>query len=146
MASNGNGGGPHLVVKGLRGFLRGEERVLSVGEAIVIGRSRAAGLSTRKSRILESREDWRDVISSEPFLTVSRSHVRIHFLHPHVVEVKDVSANGTFLDGKRIDCVALTDLHRQSHILAVGAQERFKLDVVADEDEEDEDEDEESRE
>ena len=125
-----DGDKPCLVIKGLRGFLRGAERILRVGETLVIGRSRGADLSTRKSRILCAREDWRDVISSEPFLTVSRRHVQIHFLHPNVVEVKDVSANGTYLDGQRIDCVALTDLHRQTHILAVGAQERFRLQVV----------------
>ena len=130
MDSNGSGNGPRLLVQGLRGFLRGEERTLHVGDVLTIGRSRGADLSTRKSDILNSRDDWRKVISSEAFLTVSRRHVQIQFLHPHVVEIRDNSSNGTFLDGKRIDCVALTDLHKHSHILAVGAQERFKLRVV----------------
>jgi len=123
--------GHRLRVLGLRGFLRGEERYLEVGQAIVIGRSRRAGLSTRRSKILQARDDWKAVIASEPFLTVSRHHVCIRFLHRNVVEIEDTSANGTYLDGKRIERkVALTDLHRQSHILALGAREQLKLDLV----------------
>lgn len=120
-----------LRVMGLRGFLRGEERFLEVGQALVIGRSRRAGLSTRRSKILKARDDWQAVIASEPFLTVSRNHVCIRFLHRHVVEIEDTSANGTYLDGKRItQKLALTDLHRQSHILAFGAREQLKLDLL----------------
>jgi predicted transcriptional regulator len=53
--------------------------------------------------------------------------VRLHFLHPGLLEIKDISANGTYLDGRRIDCVAVTDLNERSHLLAVGAQEQFEL-------------------
>ena len=80
-----------------------------------------------RERLFEARL----MLLSEPFLTVSRNHVCIRFLHRHVVEIEDTSANGTYLDGKRIESkVALTDLHRQSHVLALGAREQLKLDLV----------------
>ena len=42
-----------------------------------------------------------------------------------------MSSNGTFLDGRRIDCVALTDLDSERHILSLGAQERLFLEMVS---------------
>jgi hypothetical protein len=116
-----------VVIRGVKGFLEGERFVLRVGEAMVIGRSRRADVSTRRAERLRAREDWQRILRKEPFLTVSRRHVRLHFLHPGLLEIKDISANGTYLDGRRIDCVAVTDLNERSHLLAVGAQEQFEL-------------------
>ena len=122
--------GPCLVVRGTKGFLAGSVHVLRVGQSMVIGRSRAADFSTRRAERLYTRDDWRIILNSEPFLSVSRQHVRIHFLHRDLVEIKDMSSNGTLLDGQRIDCVAVTDLDEASHFLRVGAQERFQLEIV----------------
>jgi len=122
--------GPCLLIRGVKGFLEGEMRTLRVGEAIVIGRSRFVDLSTRKAGRLKEREDRLEIIRSNSFLSVSRRHVRIHFLHPELVEVKDISSNGTFVDGHRVDCVALTDLHERTHCVALGTQERFELEIV----------------
>jgi len=123
----GSNGEPLVVIRGMRGYLEGERFVLRVGEAMVIGRSRKADLSTRNAERLHGRADWKQLIHQPPFNTVSRRHVRIHFLHPGLVEIKDISSNGTFLDGNRIDCVAVTDLAENNHVLAVGAQERFEI-------------------
>ena len=123
-------GEPLVVIRGLRGFLAGERFVLRVGEAMVIGRSRKADLSTRNAERLRHRPDWQELIHKPPFNTVSRRHVRIHFLHPGLVEIKDISSNGTFLDGSRIDCVAVTDLDERGHVLAVGSQERFEITML----------------
>jgi len=120
-------GGPDLVVRAVKGFLAGEERVLHVGDEIVVGRSRGADFSVRKARSLAERKDCAEIVRSEPFLSVSRRHVKIHFLHKDLVEVQDLSANGTYMDGKRIDCVALTDLREKSHTLALGVSERLVL-------------------
>ncbi|MHC4577086.1 MAG: FHA domain-containing protein [Planctomycetota bacterium] len=122
-----------LIVRGTKGFLAGAVHVLQVGESMVIGRSRAADLSTRKAERLYDRDDWKVILHSEPFLSVSRQHVRIHFLHPDLVEIKDMSSNGTLLDGHRIDCVALTDLDQRSHTIRVGAQEHFRLEMAPEE-------------
>ena len=122
---------PCLVVRGTKGFLSGAVHVLQVGESMTIGRSRSADISMRKAERLYERDDWRILMNSEPFLSVSRYHVRIHFLHPDLVEIKDTSSNGTMLDGRRIDCVAVTDLDEQPHTLRLGSRETFRLEIMA---------------
>ena len=122
---------PELVLRGVKGFLAGEEHRIAVGEAVVIGRSRDADVSVRSALKTLDRSDYSDILESEPFKSVSRRHVRIHFLHPGLVEIKDLSQNGTFLDGKRVDCVGLTDLDENVHILSLGAAERLSLEISA---------------
>jgi len=119
-----------LVIRGVKGFLAGEERRVGIGEAVVIGRSREADVSVRSALRTLDRGDYTDILESDPFKSVSRLHVRIHFLHPGLVEVKDLSQNGTFLDGKRVDCVGLTDLDEHVHILSLGDAERLSLEIV----------------
>ena len=123
--------GPPLVVRGVKGFFAGERRELAVGDRLVVGRSRSADLSLRAARRLVQRGDQDQVMQTEAFLSVSRRHVRIHYLHPGLVEVKDLSTNGTFLDGRKIDCVGLTDLKERGHIVALGSLERLLLEIPA---------------
>lgn len=120
---------PSLLVRGLRGFLTGQVRELAVGDVLVVGRSRKADLSTRIALRDGDRPDRLELMRSEPFRAVSRRHVRIHFLHPGLVEIKNLSRNGTTLDGNRIDCVAVTDLHARPRVLAVGPQEQLELSI-----------------
>ena len=119
-----------LVVRGLAGFLIGEEKRVAVGESLVIGRSRRAGLSTRRSKKLKARPDWEKVIGTAAFLTVSRRHTRIDHVSPGVVEITDLSSNGTYLDGKQIARETVSDLAAKTHLLGVGAQERFELSLA----------------
>jgi len=125
-----NGKPDRVVVRGIKGFLEGQQLVLEVGDSVVIGRSRRADLSTRASPHFLGRRDRLAVLRSNPFRSVSREHVQIHFLHPGLVEIRDLSQNGTFLDGRRIDCVALTDLHERRRILSLGSQERLFLEMI----------------
>ncbi len=119
-----------LVVRGLRGFLAGEEKRIAVGESLVLGRSRRAGLSTRRAKKLKARPDWEKVIGTAAFLTVSRRHTRIDHVSPGVIEITDLSSNGTYLDGKQIAKETVSDLAEKTHVLGVGAQERFELSLV----------------
>ncbi|MHC4339456.1 MAG: FHA domain-containing protein [Planctomycetota bacterium] len=118
---------PTLIVSGIQGFLKGEMRELEVGDAIVVGRSRSADLSLRRAKKFAERKDAAKILKSEAFLSVSRQHTRIHFLHPGLVEVKDLSSNGTYVDGKRATCVAITDFEQKTHIVALGTRERLRL-------------------
>ncbi len=122
---------PSLVVRGIKGFLRGEEVVMKVGDTLIVGRSRSADLSLRKARRLLERDDISEVMGTEAFLSVSRRHVRIHYMHPGLIEIKDLSRNGTFVDGRKVDCVALTDLKARQHIVALGSVERLLLEMPA---------------
>lgn len=116
-----------LVVRGLRGFLAGEEKRVAVGESLVVGRSRRAGLSTRRAKKLKARPDWEKVIGTAAFLTVSRRHTRIDHVAPGVIEITDLSSNGTYLDGRLVARETITDLAERTHVLGIGAQERFEL-------------------
>jgi len=116
-----------LVVRGLRGFLRGEERRLAVGESMVIGRSRKVDFSTRRAPRLKARPDAAKVIGTPAFLTVSRRHTLLHHVAPGVVEITDLSSNGTYVDGRKIERERLEDLATKNHILSIGAQERLEL-------------------
>jgi len=116
-----------VVVRGLRGFLRGEERRIAVGESLVIGRSRSVDFSTRRATRLKARPDAVKVIGTPAFLTVSRRHALLHHVEPGVVEITDLSSNGTYVDGRKVERQRLDDLATKHHILAVGAQERFEL-------------------
>ncbi len=119
-----------LLVRGLRGFLAGEERRVAVGESLVVGRSRRAGLSTRRAKKLKARPDWEMVIGTAAFLTVSRRHTRIDHVAPGVIEITDLSSNGTYLDGKQISKETVKDLAETTHVLGVGSQERFELSLA----------------
>jgi pSer/pThr/pTyr-binding forkhead associated (FHA) protein len=127
MSSNG----VVLVVRGLSGFLIGEETRVAVGESLVIGRSRRADLSTRRAKKLKARPDWEKVIGTASFLTVSRRHTRIDHVSPGVIEITDLSSNGTYLDGKAVARETVSDLAERTHLLGVGAQERFELRLEA---------------
>lgn len=119
-----------LVVRGLRGFLGGEEQRVKVGETLIIGRSRRAGLSTRRARKLKARPDWEKVIGTAAFLTVSRRHACLEHVAPGVVEITDLSSNGTYLDGRPIAKETISDLAQKTHMLGVGSQERFELSLA----------------
>jgi hypothetical protein len=122
---------PGLRVLGIKGLLEGEERHLDVGESIVIGRSRHVDFSMRRARKFAEREDQQELIRSKRFLSVSRRHVRIHFLHPDFVEVEDLSQNGTQVDGRTVDRVALTDLRIRPHELSLNGVEVVRLEWEA---------------
>ncbi len=61
------------------------------------------------------------------FKTVSRKHVRITYREPGKIEIEDLSSNGTFLDGRRIERVEITDLRERPHELLLGTREKFLL-------------------
>ncbi len=118
---------PQILLKGTNGFLRGEEVVLDVGQSVVIGRSRSAEISLKRAKRFVARKDRAQLAKTERFLSVSRRHVRIHFLHPDLVEVEDLSKNGTLVDGRRIDRIGLTDLRERAHQIRLGSMEEITV-------------------
>jgi len=127
MSPPGEPSDPVIVVVGVKGFLEGEARLLKPGEELVVGRGRAADLSLKRAPKFTQRSDRLEVARSERFLCVSRRHVRIQFLHPGLVEVEDLSSNGTFVDGRRVDRIGLTDLRARTHDINLGGVEVLRL-------------------
>jgi pSer/pThr/pTyr-binding forkhead associated (FHA) protein len=103
-----------LVVEGHGGLLAGCRHELAPGQVLVVGRSRSCHLSLRRTRSFARRDDAADLLRSRPFNRVSRVHCEIEHRRDGRVEVRDLSRNGTFVDGARIERVAVVspDTHR----------------------------------
>jgi len=117
-------GGPVLI--GTAGFVDGEEYPVAVGATVVIGRSRSCDISLQRCKTwLALDEDDRD--AAQDFKTVSRKHARLSCYDAENIEIEDLSSNGTFIDGERIDRVVISDLRGESHELLLGTRETFRL-------------------
>lgn len=122
--SEGNGYDPTvwLTVRGREGLAEGQQVKLSLGETIVCGRSRYCDWSLRRAPLylksdLSERRALEDGLE---FKSVSRRHVQIAFVAPDLVEVRNLSANGTFVDGHRVDRLLLSDCRARTHALRLG--------------------------
>ena len=123
--------GAILRLLGIKGFFEGEERMLKRGDEIIVGRSRGAGLSLRMSAKFLARPDRNELRGSKAYRSVSRRHVRIAYYRPDHIVIEDLSANGTYVDGKRVDGkLALSDLKDHAHIVTLGSAERLRLELI----------------
>ena len=120
---NGDYDGRHyLSVRGLGQLAEGQNVKVSLGETIIVGRSRYCDWSLRLApRYLKSAPDGRDDIKSDlAFNSVSRRHARITYLSQDMVEIENLSVNGTLVDGKLVDKIVLRDLSRRTHEIQLG--------------------------
>ena len=116
--------GPVLV--GIRGVVEDELFPLEHGKSVVIGRSRECDISLRNcKRWIEAEEA--NALPEEGPKTVSRKHLKVSFLENDGIELEDLSSNGTFVDGQRIDRTVITDLKETPHEIVLGAGEAFRL-------------------
>ena len=119
-----SGQGPVLV--GIKGVVQGELFPLEYGKSVVVGRSRSCDISLRNCKNWTASEEGGEEPESGS-KTVSRKHLKISFHNANSIEVEDLSSNGTFVDGKRIDRVVLTDVREKAHEVQMGAGEVFRL-------------------
>jgi len=113
---------------GIAGLVKGEEFTIGMGESATVGRSRDCTICLREvPKARELKEG--DEVLERHFNTVSRTHMRVIYHAPDNVEVEDLSSNGLFLDGKRVEGkVVLTDLPEHRHELKLGTHETFCID------------------
>ena len=117
---------PGPVLVGISGVVQGESFALDYGKSLVIGRSRSCDISIRNCK------RWQDTESAgepppESSKTVSRKHFKLSYYNASSIEIEDLSSNGTFVDGKRIDRVVIADLKTRPHEIKMGAGETFQL-------------------
>lgn len=93
---------PLLRVVGRGGLLDGETRILAPGDTLVVGRSRSCDLSLRRARRFLRDPGQLAILRSQPFRRVSRVHCEIAYLPDARVEIRDLSQNGTLVDGRRL--------------------------------------------
>lgn len=112
----------YLLLRGVEGIGVGERVKVSLGETVFLGRSSRCHYSLKKTpRYLRDRDGERAAIrDSLAYKTVSRRHCRVSYLSPDVVEVQNLSQNGTFVDGHRVDRVLLHDVRRSTHAIRLG--------------------------
>ncbi len=87
-----------LFLKGIRGVCLGEVFRIGYGQKVIVGRGKNCDISYLKFRNYPKDKARRD----QNFLAVSRKHLRITFYNSHSMELKDLSTNGTYINGKPI--------------------------------------------
>ncbi|MCI0341974.1 MAG: FHA domain-containing protein [Planctomycetales bacterium] len=115
-----------LVLVGVDGMVEGEIFRVAPGAQVVIGRSRSCDISLRKClRYLSLDPEERD--RNKHFQTVSRQHLQVSVEGPGHVELENLGANGTLMEGQKFDKVTLTDLAARPREIVLGTKERFRL-------------------
>jgi pSer/pThr/pTyr-binding forkhead associated (FHA) protein len=124
-----------LLVSGERGLFAETSTTLGVGETAVVGRSRFTTISAATTPIAR-RVGRSKLEASVAFRRLSRRHLEIVYESPTTVRIVDRSANGTLLDGARVNGSAtleIADLERRPARLRFGAGEELVLSVATDE-------------
>lgn len=117
-----------LVLTGTHGVFQGKKFYIDEGESKVIGRSHSCDIVLEPGPLYEITQDDEERENIARHLqTISRKHLRITFHNEAKVELQDLSANGTFLDGEAIEQIFLADITAESHVLLLGSRERFLL-------------------
>ena len=112
----------YLSITGIGDLAEGQLVTLNLGESIVVGRSRHCDWSLRRAPLyLKMPLEGRDEIKNHPaYSSVSRKHARISYVAPDMVEIKNLSGNGTLVDGKLVDKLFLMDCRSTSHKIQLG--------------------------
>lgn len=118
---------PTLV--GIGGYSKGEKYPLKYGKTLVVGRSRSADFSLRRlESYLSLPAEERD--ADEKFLTVSGRHFEITMYNVGSIELKNLSPNGTCVDGKPIDTLVVDDVAERKYEITIGLEEKFSLEMA----------------
>ncbi len=113
-------------LRGIEGHVKGEEMRLEYGRTIVVGRSRSCDFSLRRIKAwLEKNEEERE--KDRPFKTVSAKHFEITMYNLGSIEIVNLSPNGTYVDGSRIDKLVIDDIAEKTHEIKIGLGEKFEL-------------------
>lgn len=112
----------YLSLVGLGDVAEGQNVTLNLGESILVGRSRHCAWSLRRTpRYLKAPAEGREALQQDhAYSSVSRKHARISYIAPDMLEVKNLSANGTLVDGRLVDKLILTDCRTVSHKIQLG--------------------------
>lgn len=119
---NGRDRAVYVSLKGLGDLGEGESVKLHLGESAVVGRSRHCDWSLKRTPGYLTVEDGRRAAIRRTLLwrSTSRRHCRVTYIAPDVVDVENLSQNGTLVDGRPIDRILLTDCRRVSHRIRLG--------------------------
>jgi pSer/pThr/pTyr-binding forkhead associated (FHA) protein len=100
----------------------GSHLPIRLGESVVVGRSRHCDWSLKRTPGWLRKPDAERVRirKSLPWRATSRRHCRISYIAPDIVDVENLSINGTIVDGHKVDRIVLTDCRRHPHSIRLG--------------------------
>lgn len=112
---------------GIGGPFKGEVFHLDHLRPLVVGRSRQADISVKRTAHYRAQNEQEREGDGDT-KTISAKHFQITFFNLKSIEIKNLSVNGTLLDGQPVKEAALIlDIATQPHEIQIGAQTRFKL-------------------
>ncbi|MHC5021141.1 MAG: FHA domain-containing protein [Planctomycetota bacterium] len=118
--------GGMLLVVGVDGMVEGEVFRVPLGSQVVVGRSRSCDISLRKCLKYLSL-DPEERARNKHFQTVSRQHLQISVERADHIELENLGANGSSLDGEPLEQAVVTDLPGRPRTLVLGTKETFRL-------------------
>jgi pSer/pThr/pTyr-binding forkhead associated (FHA) protein len=118
---------------GVTGHFKGEFLRLEYGKAITVGRSRKAEFCLRRSEAYRALSPT-DQEADQSAKTVSGKHFQVTMFNLNSIEIRNLSANGTWVDGHRIDAVMIDDISKNAHEIRFGEKEVMRLEMLAHED------------
>jgi hypothetical protein len=105
-------------VAGRSGLFKGEQSYLHVGQCLVVGRSRTCDFSVAKAaECLRLTKEALEQHSS--YRRISRKHFRLCLLSADILEVEDLSTNGTVVNGHLVHRVQITGFTSQAKTVMV---------------------------
>lgn len=113
-----------LALQGTGTFGEGSHLGIRLGQSVVVGRSRHCDWSLKRTPAwLRKPEAEREALrESLPWRATSRRHCRISYVAPDLVDIENLSTNGTLVDDHRIDRIILTDCRRRAHTIRLGPE------------------------
>ena len=117
---------PTLV--GVAGHFSGESFALEYGKTVTVGRSRSADFSLRRTARYRGMDEGNRE-KDEAAKTVSAKHFQITMYNLGSIEIKNLSPNGTLVDGKTVDKLVIADISKKGHEIRFGADEILKLEM-----------------
>ena len=117
---------PTLV--GVEGHFKGESCPLLYGKTVIVGRSRDVDFSLKRTRVYcDQTPEQRD--ADEEAQTISGRHFKITVYNLRSIEIKNLSPNGTIVDGKPIESIVLSDVSNNRHEIRMGLREILSLEM-----------------
>ena len=116
------------VLVGVGGHVEGERMELDYGKTVVVGRSRSADFSLRRVPDVAKLSDEERQDDHE-LRTVSGKHFEITPFREDSIEIVNLSPNGTYVNGKRVDKIVLEDVAEKAYEIKLGAREVLRLEL-----------------
>ena len=114
-----------LVLEGKKGVTEGERFCIDYGQTTTVGRSRVCGICL--ARLKKYKALSQEKKKNPEILSISRKHLQLSFFNAQCIELKDMSSNGTFLNGKRIKKEIISDIKKRPYDVRLGKRETLTL-------------------